>query len=498
MKTPKLSVVMANHNGQEFLKEAIESILNQTFDDFEFIIVDDFSKDNSLEIIKSYNDKRIVVIKNSSNLGLTKSLNTGLKIAKGEFIARMDSDDISEPDRFKKQLAFFEENSEYSVLGCYAQIINSKGSKVGELVNPIEDEEIKECLIIDNAMSPHGGLIIKKQALDDIGGYDESILKSQDYDLLLKLSEKYKMHNLPEFLYRWRTHGKSISNASRDSQAYYKNLAQENAIKRRYAKMPVTDPSLAVLYLCFDKVNIDYRQIETFSKEIHAYVVYQSKNQRDRLRKINNITLVKMDRNISESINKATKLIVEDWVLLTTNGYYISNEFSVANLKKIIAFDIYSDVFIPKVFHHKFNTFNDFYSIVISDNKVKFENRSFSRCNFLFTGSSIVNTNFLKKNFFSRRFIPIFNDLDMSLRLLLEGNELKARLVDTVQLDYAYEITDKTTQYVSSSIFTSRLEKNFKNIRQKYNLGFEAFVYNFVKNKSEEFFLNTKKFKTIK
>lgn len=493
MKTPKLSVVMSNHNGQEFLKEAIESILNQTFDDFEFIIIDDFSNDNSLEIIKSYKDRRIVVIKNSSNFGLTKSLNIGLKEAKGEFIARMDSDDISEPDRFKKQLAFFEKNSEYSVLGCYAQIINSKGRKVGELVNPIEDQEIKECLIVDNAMSPHGGLIIKKQALDNIGGYDESIIKSQDYDLLLRLSEKYKMHNLPEFLYRWRTHEKSISNASRDSQTYYKNLAQENAIKRRIDKSAFEKTSLAAIYLCLDKENIDYGQIETFSAQMHTYVVYQSQKQNSDLKKIDNITLIRMGKNISEGINKAIKLAKVNWILLTTNGYYIADPKFSKKIKEFILFDIYSDVFIPKVYHHRFNTFNDYYSLMFSDGKINFTKKSFNRGNLIVTGYSLINLSVLKSNKFSKAFIPIFNDIDLSIAALVNKKELKARLLENVTLQYEYKDDEKTRECISTKQFSVLMRKNFKTLEDKYNIKLEEDLYNFIRDKSVEFFFNIKK-----
>ncbi|HXK49687.1 MAG TPA: glycosyltransferase family 2 protein, partial [Clostridiales bacterium] len=116
--TPAISVIMSVYNSEQYLQESIDSILDQTFNDFEFIITDDCSTDGSFEIIKSYAmlDKRIKYFRNSENIGLTKSLNLMLDIAKGKYIARMDSDDISMPDRFSKQFDFMENNPEIGVL----------------------------------------------------------------------------------------------------------------------------------------------------------------------------------------------------------------------------------------------------------------------------------------------------------------------------------------------------------------------------------------------
>ena len=120
---------MSVYNGEKYLREAIDSILNQTFKDFEFIIVNDGSTDNSLKIIKSYNDPRITII-NQKNTGLAKALNEGIKIAKGKFIARMDADDISEPERFKKEYKFMHVHDECVALGTNAIIIDENGNNL--------------------------------------------------------------------------------------------------------------------------------------------------------------------------------------------------------------------------------------------------------------------------------------------------------------------------------------------------------------------------------
>jgi len=117
MDRPKISVIMSVYNGEKYLREAIESILNQTFRDFEFIIINDGSTDKTSEILSSYNDPRIVIINNKRNIGLTKSLNKGLKMVKGEYIARQDADDVSLPERLERMVNFLDMNRDVGLLG---------------------------------------------------------------------------------------------------------------------------------------------------------------------------------------------------------------------------------------------------------------------------------------------------------------------------------------------------------------------------------------------
>jgi glycosyltransferase involved in cell wall biosynthesis len=124
---PKVSVVMSVYNGEKYLCEAIDSILNQTFENFEFLIVNDGSTDRTLEILQSYRDPRIKVINNERNIGLTASLNKGLKIAKGEYVARMDADDVSFPHRLEQQKAFLDRNPRVAMVGSWAEVIDESG-----------------------------------------------------------------------------------------------------------------------------------------------------------------------------------------------------------------------------------------------------------------------------------------------------------------------------------------------------------------------------------
>ncbi|MCK4829810.1 glycosyltransferase, partial [bacterium] len=207
---PDIRVVMPVYNGDKYLKEAIESILQQTYQNFEFIVINDSSTDNTKEILKLYDDPRIMIINNSNNLGLTKSLNKGIKAAKGEYIARMDADDISLPHRFETQVKFLKNNSDYALVGSsYYQIDDRE--KIRSLIKVLtQNREIKEGLENQNWFG-HGSVMMRKDAFHNVGGYHERYKYSQDYDLWLRMAENYKLANIEEPLYCWRSTSHCIS-----------------------------------------------------------------------------------------------------------------------------------------------------------------------------------------------------------------------------------------------------------------------------------------------
>ena len=163
MNMPMISVIMPVYNGEKYLCEAIDSILNQTYTDFEFIILNDGSTDKTEEIILSYDDPRIVYVKNETNLQIVKTLNKGIALAKGKYIARMDADDISLPERFEKQLKFMEQYPSIDVCGTWMRIID-KPKQVWTY--PEKHEEIKAQLLFNTPLS-HPTLIIKKSFFND-------------------------------------------------------------------------------------------------------------------------------------------------------------------------------------------------------------------------------------------------------------------------------------------------------------------------------------------
>ena len=232
MKSPKVTVLMPVYNGEKYLHEAIKSILNQTFMDFEFIIIHDPSTDRTAEILQSYHDPRIKIINNEKNIGLTRSLNKGLKIARGEYIARMDADDVSIPERLEKEVNFLNQNRNIGLVGTYYLLINENGN-VLHAVRPLtDDRELKEKLFIENQFG-HGSVMFRRECIEKVGFYREEIEPAEDHDLWLRIAEFFEVANIPEFLYKWRLNFNSVSVARKKQQEKYALLAIELAKERK-------------------------------------------------------------------------------------------------------------------------------------------------------------------------------------------------------------------------------------------------------------------------
>jgi len=234
IKYPIITVLMSVYNGQKYLQEAIESILSQTFTDFEFLIINDGSIDSSSEILHKYaqEDNRISIVNNERNIGLTKSLNKGLRLAKGQYIARMDADDISLPKRLEKQVEFMEKNPCIGLLGTFARAIDIHGKEFAQLRYPESHNEIVLRLIKDNLFC-HGSVVFRRECFNKVGSYRELFLSAQDYDLWLRISEHFKTANLPSFLYQLRRSKESITRRRMDQQILFHLLAVELAKERR-------------------------------------------------------------------------------------------------------------------------------------------------------------------------------------------------------------------------------------------------------------------------
>lgn len=203
-----ISVVMPVYNEEKYLKETIDSILNQTYTDFEFIIVNDGSTDRTDEIILSYKDKRIVYLKNETNLQIVKTLNKGIKCAKGKYIARMDADDISLPERFEKQTAFMESNPEIGVCGTWVQIFgDNKITRTRKY--PTASNEIKMALMFYSPIV-HPSVFIRKSLFDKYA-YTEDYEKAEDYYLWYQVKNNFNFANLPQVLLKHRLHGEQTS-----------------------------------------------------------------------------------------------------------------------------------------------------------------------------------------------------------------------------------------------------------------------------------------------
>jgi glycosyltransferase involved in cell wall biosynthesis len=216
---PKVSVLMPVYNGELYLREAIDSILNQTFSDFELIIIDDCSKDGSVELIKTYTDARIRLIANPVNQGLRFILNQGNRLAQAEYVARMDCDDISLPQRLAKQVAYLDRHPAIAIVGAQSIYIDTAG-KVMDSQNMFwcatEQSSIRwtagyECPFI------HPLVMYRKQVLwGELGGYDEKAAFAEDYEMWLRLLEhNYQGANLTEVLLKYRVNPASMMNSAK-------------------------------------------------------------------------------------------------------------------------------------------------------------------------------------------------------------------------------------------------------------------------------------------
>lgn len=231
MNHPLVSVVMSVYNGEKHLRESVDSILNQTFIDFEFIIVNDGSTDGTRAILESYRDERFVLV-HQENSGLTKALNAGIVLVKGKYIARQDADDISKPDRLEKQVAFMEARPAVGLLGSRFEFINEKGEVTRQSMLPTDNEVLQERLVRTNQFC-HASTLIRREALDKVGGYREFFRYAQDYDLWLRIAEQCEIANLPDMLVQYRELEEAISSEKILLQSRYAWAAAELAQQRR-------------------------------------------------------------------------------------------------------------------------------------------------------------------------------------------------------------------------------------------------------------------------
>lgn len=218
-----ISIVMPVYNAAPFLKEAVDSLLNQSFCDFELIAVDDASTDASLGILLSYDDPRIVVLKNATNLGNYPSRNKGMSVAKGKYICVMDADDIAMPDRLEIQFRFLETHPEILACGTAYRIIGEDKVYTG-----VQDyKSIQKTLLINNCFL-HPSICFRSNILEKIGMYNENYVYASDYDFLCKIVLTGSVVNLPDVLMKYRWHSEQITQAHRKEQIKFANVIRRN------------------------------------------------------------------------------------------------------------------------------------------------------------------------------------------------------------------------------------------------------------------------------
>jgi glycosyltransferase involved in cell wall biosynthesis len=230
MVSPLVSVVMAVHNGEQFICEAIDSILEQTFKDFEFIVIDDGSTDSTSSILAKYQsrDARIRVKRFDQNQGLTICLNTGIQLARGKYIARMDADDISLPNRLAEQVKHLNEHQEIVALGTAFTFIDEAGTHLKDHVFSDIPEVLKWNLLFSNPIS-HPTAMMRYSTIKNLNGYNPELIRAQDYDLWWRVGLIGKLGNLQDIHLLLRLHERRVTNKYKNQQ-----LDSARSIKRKY------------------------------------------------------------------------------------------------------------------------------------------------------------------------------------------------------------------------------------------------------------------------
>jgi glycosyltransferase involved in cell wall biosynthesis len=197
---PGVTVVTAVYNGERFLRPAIESILAQTYRDFEFVIVDDGSTDRSVSVVESYEDPRIRLVALGRNTGLPAALNAGLGAARGDLVARQDADDLAHPERLERQVAFLQAQPDVALVGSRGHLMDEDGRALGLLDRALEDTSIRWYHLLDNAFVHTSVMFRRAIVWEELGGYDASLPSSEDYDLWGRVLRSHRAANLPERL----------------------------------------------------------------------------------------------------------------------------------------------------------------------------------------------------------------------------------------------------------------------------------------------------------
>lgn len=233
MTTPRISVVLAVRNGARHLEASLRSVLTQRCGDFELIVVDDGSTDATPDLLAALQraDSRVLVVR-QEHQGLAASLNKGIQMARGTYVARQDADDMSIDDRFEKQVAYLDRSAEIAAVGSSADVIDGSGVVVGALTAMRGPQAVRRGLLTLRSTPVHGSMMMRRTVVQAAGGYRGAFRAGQDYDLWLRLSDRHSIDNLPDVLYQWRLDRESVYATRRAIQLKYAAIALAFARER--------------------------------------------------------------------------------------------------------------------------------------------------------------------------------------------------------------------------------------------------------------------------
>lgn len=285
-----VSIIMPVYNNEKFILEAVDSIVKQTYADFELIIIDDASTDNTVNQIDSFRDNRIKLLQNHQHEGISSSLNKGIKLCNGELIARMDGDDVSSSSRLQKQVDYLKSNPDISICGSNIILINADGSFICEHNYNSDDEKIKTDLFFGKTSLAHPAIMFRKSMIEQFGTYDQSFDYAEDYELYCRLSPNISFHNMQDHLLLYRQHSASVSN----SHTYQQRMLARSALKE----------------------HIKYYGIDCNETEFQAHCSFYLK--------------VSEDEVSMQDIMKWTACLLE----INQNKHYFPNEYFISQIKR--------------------------------------------------------------------------------------------------------------------------------------------------------------------
>lgn len=266
---------MPVYNGEKYLKEAIESILNQTFKDFEFLIINDGSTDSSIKIIKSFSDSRIILIENNQNMGQSKTLNKGLSLARGEYIARMDQDDISLPDRLLTQVDFLEKNINIDIVGGGYQLFGKEDNR--KIFLPSSSIKLAWKFLMNTYLC-HPSVMFRRSVLKTIQYYPQTI--SEDFAFFSKIIQKYRGSNIKKILINYRQHNTNVSTI----QSEKINISVRETFLKNFQFYTNSLDGSEIFYNFYFKYKINLKDILKFVKK--SFLISQKILKNYNIRKI--------------------------------------------------------------------------------------------------------------------------------------------------------------------------------------------------------------------
>jgi len=314
MKTPAVSVVMAVYNGQEYLNIAIDSILMQSFKDFELVIVNDGSSDSTESIINTYSDPRIVYV-SQKNAGLANALNTGIAKAKGKYIARMDADDVAYFDRLKLQSEYLDKHKKVGLVGTSYDVIEENNVIIDGSYHLDQPNDLKLEFLVRNPFG-HGTIMARAEAFEKVGGYDpEQIV--EDYELWWRISKHFQVANIANKLYAWRVVSNGISHSGSEKRQIPISNLMSLIWQKSDVKLPTSKEILASASH-YDALGEKYLEQYKYMLAAITIALFNKKRYRQSLRLYSVLTIKLGAKNILKDLTKSPR----------------SHNYNLSNLKK--------------------------------------------------------------------------------------------------------------------------------------------------------------------